>query len=79
MGPNPICLESCKKPCENRDWAEGGMLVKSETGLRELQAKNAKDRQQRTKGSGEARGKCPLQVSARPCGPPGLDVWPPEL
>ena len=50
MGPNPICLESCKKPCENRDWAEGGMLVKSETGLRELQAKNAKDRQQRTRG-----------------------------
>ena len=53
MGPNPICLESGKKPCEDRDWAGGRMPVKAETGLGELQARNGK-----IAGKGpEARGR----------------------
>lgn len=78
MGPNPICLESGKKPCEDRDWAGGRMPVKAETGLGELQARNGKDCRQRTGSQGEAGERSSLQVSAQPCGPPGLDVWPPE-
>ena len=79
MGPNPICLESGKKPCEDRDWAGGRMPVKAEAGLRKLQARKAKDCRQRTRSQGEAGERSSLQVSAQPCGPPGSDVWPPEL